>query len=233
MAAGSAPALDEALTCGADVLVLDVRESDAAAARRAREGARHWLERSCGLAPWPLLAVRIERVASESELADIMPGRPDGIVLRGCRSPADVEQLAARLAVHEAELGIEDGATAILGSIADCAAGLMGLMAAGYVGLPRLAGLTWDAARLAEDLRAEPASSSVSKPDSGPLALARTMTLVAARAAGILAIDTLEEPARPQSLPEHCRMIRRMGYSGKMVRHAAEVTIVNGAFAEA
>ena len=48
------------------------------------------------------------------DLAAVMPGRPDGIVLPKCAGAADVNHLALYLDAFEAASGIEQGTTRIV-----------------------------------------------------------------------------------------------------------------------
>jgi citrate lyase subunit beta / citryl-CoA lyase len=57
------------------------------------------------------------RLDDFNELERIMKSAPVGIILPKCESGAGVQQLGARLAVLEAEYGLVDGTTKIIGII--------------------------------------------------------------------------------------------------------------------
>ncbi|MFD1701948.1 hypothetical protein ACFSCV_02915 [Methylopila henanensis] len=110
-----------------------------------------------------------------------------GVVLEATSSRADVEHLAARLAVAEALGEWPDGALRVVARIAT-AKGALGLAGLG-AGHPRLAGIAWDADALAADLGAAsprgPGGALIA-----PLATVRSAVVVAAAAAGVTAIDS-------------------------------------------
>lgn len=196
-----------ALGCGADAVVVDPD----------------------GLAPWvvdglarPRVVVRLDPLPED--LGAVLAARPDAVLLPDCRGRADLDRLDARLAVAEACYGLEDGATAVLASVAASAAGLAGLAAGRPLAMPRLVALTWDPARLAADLGLARASWT-----EGPCALAAALVPVAARAAGVpaLAPDGL---AGDGPVPDGCRLLRGRGYAGRVTRVAEEVAAINAAF---
>ena len=148
----------------------------------------------------------------------------DGIVPADARSGLDLQRLGARLAVREAECGVAEGRTRILALPAAGAAGLLGLSA-----IPgssaRLAGLGWDATALAAELGVRAESRAL----PAPLALARVLTVVAARAAGVPAIDTATV-LQGEPFLTACLRARRDGFAGKFARDAAQVAAINAAF---
>src|SRR5690606_23948172 len=93
----------------------------------------------------PLAYVRVNDLGTgltDLDLAAVVSGRPDGIMLPKCVGGADLDRLTVKLRVHEAEAGLPDGAIRILPIITETAAGVL---AAGSYGepRPRLAGITW------------------------------------------------------------------------------------------
>jgi len=114
-----------------------------------------------------------------------------GIVLPGTAGSPDIERLAARLAVAEAEAGLADGALRIVASI-DHPAGVFGLAA--LRPHPRLAGLLCDPARLAARLAC--------RPDAPAILQARGLTVLAASACGVPAILTADSAMEAQAAGE-------------------------------
>ncbi len=164
---------------------------------------------------------------ADADLDAILPAAPDGIVLPGCRSGEDVQHLGTKLAVREAELGIADDATKII-AIAACDAAALFRMGSYAGSSPRLAGLAWDAERLATTFGVR---GDVSARDlSAPLALARTLTIVAARSAGIPAIDAACA-VNGEALVEACVLARRDGFTAKFAKHPRQVPVIEAAFA--
>jgi len=124
-----------------------------------------------------------------ADLDAVIPAAPDGVVLPKCLDGADVQRLGANLAVREAEHGLADGSTRIIAIATESARALFGF--ASYRGAGgRLEGLAWGGEDLAADLGAE----TNRLPDgayAAPYALARTLTLVGAVAAGARPIDAV------------------------------------------
>ncbi|TIO58652.1 aldolase/citrate lyase family protein, partial [Mesorhizobium sp.] len=105
------------------------------------------------------------------------------------------------------------------------------LAAASYAGASaRLAGLTWGA----EDLSAA-IGARTARDESGRYTdvfrLARTLTILAAGAAEVAAIDTVFPDFRDMAAFEaECREAERDGFAGKMAIHPAQVPVINAAF---
>lgn len=216
---------------GADAIVLDLEdaviESRKAMARElisdhlqstTRQDSQLW--------------VRINAFETEQTLTDleaVMSGRPDGVVLPKAESAADATRLAESLAELEVEHGIEPGSTGIMMVAVETARGLLGISS--YTAVhPRVVGLTWGAVDLSASIGA---LSNVDEQGlfTGPYQLARDLTLVAAAAAGVQAIDTAYLDFRnADGLQQDCRIARRDGFLGKMAIHPAQVGPINEAF---
>ncbi|MEW6436472.1 MAG: aldolase/citrate lyase family protein [Pseudomonadota bacterium] len=190
--------LENALARGADALWF---EGNAAAAAGALRAAReHPASR-------PKLYVRLDGHGEtiEDDLNELMPAAPDGIVLP-VRNGADVEHLGVKLAVREAELGLEDGMTEIIGLVTAPAAIFQ--LATFATSSQRLAALGFDTQACA-------AALGVNDLDSSPLNLARNLTLLAAKAAGIPALLIIEET---ESLAAASLAAKRDGFDGIVMR---------------
>ncbi|GEP05826.1 HpcH/HpaI aldolase/citrate lyase family protein [Methylobacterium oxalidis] len=225
--------LEKALGSGADALILDLEDSVAASGKEtARRHAAAFLTGLGDRGGTPLLYLRVNGLATglaDDDLAAVMPGRPDGIVLPKAMLGRDVDALAARLAVHEAEVGIADGATRILPIVTETARAVLALFGATR-GSARLSGLAWGAEDLSADLGAE-TNRDGSGAWTGPYRLARDLTLLAAAAVAVDAIDTVHVAYRDlDSLDRACREARRDGFSAKMAIHPAQVPVINAAF---
>ena len=158
-----------------------------------------------------------------------MAGAPDAILLSRSLGGASVQQLSAKLAVREAELGLADGATRII-AVADTARSLFAQ--ASYRGSSaRLIGLSWNAESLRADVGAEryrDRSGGV----AGPYRLARDLTLLAAAAADVAAIDTaFADVSDVEGLRVEAEAARRDGFAGKMAMDAVQAHIINDVFA--
>ena len=225
--------LAKAMSSGADALILDLEDSVALSGKpRARQLLRDFIFDARRQSPRPRLFVRINGLETGLATADldaIMPAGPDGIVLPKSRSGADVQHLGAKLAVREAENGLADGACSILPIVTETAASLFGL--ASYAGSSqRLLGMAWGA----EDLSAALGAQTNRLPDgdfTAPYQLARTLTLVGARAAQVEPIDTVFTAFRDEAgLRRDCEAARRDGFTAKMAIHPAQVPVINEVF---
>lgn len=224
--------LEKGLGSGADILIIDLEDSVAVSNKdEARRMARGFIEAQARQSQ-AALYVRVNDLSTgltDDDLAAIMPARPAGIMLPKSNSGDDVMLLSTKLRVHEAENGIEDGATRIIPIITETAAGV--LAAATYAGTtPRLAGLTWGA----EDLSAAIGARATRDENGSYTDLfrhARTMTLLAASAAGVPAIDTVYPDFRNEDgFRSDCMDAERDGFTGKMAIHPAQVAPINDVF---
>ncbi len=222
---------DKGLASGADALIVDLEDSVAPAAKAgARAIAAGFLRDHLGKGP--RLYVRVNDFTTgltADDLAAIMPARPDGIMLPKAVGADDVARLDVALRVLEAENGIADGATRILPLITETAQALL-LAATHARPNPRLSGLTWGA----EDLSASVGASSYRDALGRLTPLfqhARTMTLLAAAAAGVVAVDTVYPDFRDEAgFARDCAESLRDGFTAKMAIHPAQVPVINDAF---
>ena len=229
---GDAPAkIAKALGCGADALILDLEDSVAPDAKSAaRAAVREALAgpREGG----PRLFVRVNGLdtgLADADLDGVMPGRPDGIMLPKAIGGETVAHLAAKIAVREAEYDLADGATGILAIATENAAGVFAARTLARSS-HRLRGIAWGGEDLAADLGAE-SNRDETGAYTDPFRLARTVTLLAAAAAGVDAIDTVYTAFRDlEGLATECRAARRDGFVAKMAIHPAQVPVINEAF---
>jgi citrate lyase subunit beta/citryl-CoA lyase len=181
--------LARGLESGADALILDLEDSVAPANRTvARRQARAFLDAhgSERIRRY----VRVNPLASGLALDDLaatVAGRPDGILLPKC-VPDDVRTLDHYLSAFEAAAGAPIGGIRIIAIATETPQAVFAL--GGYAGAsPRLEAVTWGA----EDLSACIGGNNrmIDGEYDGPYTLARSLCLLAASAAGVLAIDTI------------------------------------------
>jgi citrate lyase subunit beta/citryl-CoA lyase len=231
--ADSEKKLEKGLASGADCLFLDLEDSVALGAKpKARRLAAAFLAEARRKSPRPLLYVRVNGLESgliEADLEAVAEGAPDGVVLPKCVNGAALQHLGAMLAVKEAQADLADGAIKIIPIVTETAAALFNMGT--YAGASqRLAGLTWGAEDLAACLGAEENRDEDGAYRS-PYALARSLTLLAASAADVPAIDTVYLNFRDLAgFRLECAAARRDGFSGKMAIHPAQVEIINEVF---
>jgi len=222
--------LDKARKAGADALILDLEDS--VAPERKSEARRL---AAAFLAEWDTPApvyVRINGLTTglaDDDLMAVMTARPMGIMLPKAEGGRDVALLAAKLRVHEAENGIEDGATRILPIITETAAAVFsaGTLAGSS---ERLSALTWGAEDLSAALGARTTRDEAGR-YTPVFAMTRAVTLLAASAAQVPAIDTVFPAFRDaEGLARDCAEAERDGFTGKMAIHPAQVPVINAAF---
>ena len=224
--------LEKGFGAGADVVIVDLEDSVAGANKAAARATAAGFISDKRHRTGPAVFVRVNDLSTGltgDDLAALVPAKPDGIMLPKSNSGQDVQQLAAKLRVHEAENGLPDGAIRILPIITETAAGV--LAAASYAGTSaRLAGLTWGAEDLSAAIGARAARDENGR-YTDVFRMARTMTILAAGAAEVAAIDTVFPDFRDMATFEkECREAERDGFTGKMAIHPAQVPVINAAF---
>ncbi len=225
--------LEKGLGSGADILLIDLEDSVALTAKdEARAVTRAFLAEHRSRADRPRLFVRVNGLTTgltDADLDGVMPAAPDGIILPKTVGGADVAHLGAKLAVREAEFGLDDGGTRILAIATENAAGVFALGT--FAGAShRLMGITWGGEDLSADLGAE-ANRDETGAYTDPYRLARSLTLMGAAAAGVDAVDSVYTNFRDMAgLEAECRQARRDGFVAKMAIHPAQVPVINEAF---
>lgn len=223
----------KATSSGADALILDLEDSVAKGRKsEARKTVAAFLrdaKRGAG-AQWLIVRVNaLDTGMSDEDLAAVIAASPDAILLPKAGSGAEVQDLSARIGVHEAEAGLEVGKIMIHALMTETAAGML---SAGTFACKseRLAALAWGAEDLAADIGA-----SSNKNETGAYTdvfrLARTLTILAAAHSRVDAIDTVFTDFRDmEGLDAQCRAAVRDGFTGKMAIHPDQVAVINKAF---
>lgn len=232
--ADDAKRLEQAIESPAHCLWLDLEALAPASKPRARERALSFLQSTREKsARFPKLFVRVNGFESgeiDADLDIVMKGAPDEIVLPKSSSGVDIQHLGAKLALREAEYDLPDGGTQIIAIAAETPAAMfkMGTYASAS---RRLAGLSW----APEDLAAAIGAESTRAPDGGltpPYELARSLTLMAAKAAGVAAIDcAAAEPRDDAGFEAECEAARRDGFAAKLAIGLDQVAFINATFA--
>lgn len=220
-----------ALTGAADALILDLEDSVAAAGKAAARATVRTMLAGRGR---PALYVRVNALDTGLTLADlaaVMPGGPDGIVLPKCAGAADARHVGAWLDAFEAACGHPPGRTGIIAIATETAQSLFGLGSYRDAG-PRLRGMMWGAEDLSASLGAT--GNRAGRRYHTPYVLARDLCLAGAAAAGVPAIDTVyTEIDDLDGLREEAGAACRDGFAAKAVIHPRHVEPVNAAFTPA
>lgn len=213
----------------ASALILDLEDSVVADKKvEARGTTRDLLLSPRGAQQLYVRVNALDTGLTLDDLAAIMPGRPDGIVLPKSRGGEDVRKLSLWLDAFEAAAGTKSGSTRIVVVATETAEAMFGL-GTYKAASPRLAGLMWGAEDLAAALGATENGSGGSF--HSPYRLARDLCLIGAAAAEVAAIDTVyTDIDNLAGLEQETRIARRDGFSAKALIHPKHVDIVNAAF---
>jgi citrate lyase subunit beta/citryl-CoA lyase len=214
----------------ADIVIFDIEDAVAPENKTtARQMIVDFLKSQAG--SHDRLWVRVNPLDGPHTLADlaaVMPGKPGGIMLPKSNGRHDVEALDHYLSALEVANGIEQGSTKVLVLMTETAEGM--LNAGVYKGAPRVVALSWGAEDLADDLGA----SENRNPDGSygyTYELARTMCLLGAATARVLAIETIQGDFKDlDGLRARAMKVRRDGYRGMLAIHPAQVDVINEAF---
>lgn len=224
----------KALTSGADALILDLEDSVVPAQLpAARTQVRQFLLTRAGatLQRW----VRVNGPTSGllvDDVAAVIAGRPDGIVLPKVSRVSEVAQASKQLGDLEAKAGIEIGSTRLIVIATETPLALLkiGEYADGTPGLERVAALTWGM----EDLSAALGASAKTEADGSltpTFELARSLCLLAAAASAVQAIDGVHADFRDTAgLTREAARARRDGFTAKLAIHPDQVPVINAAF---
>ena len=227
--------LAKAADSGADAVIFDLEDSVTPANKQvARLKVADVLRRFDRAAQGaPELWVRINPLDSglaETDLAAIVPVAPDGVMLPKPDGPDDVAKLSRLLDHMELAHGVAPGSIGIIPVATETAIAPFHLGGYAAARLTRLRGLTWGA----EDLAAALGATGNRGADGEFLftyKLVRSLTLMAAHAAGVAAIDTLQADFKDGAgLLASSRQARAEGFSGRLAIHPAQVGPINEGF---
>lgn len=227
--------LEKGFAAGADVVIIDLEDSVAPSNKPAARSMAAAVMRSHaagGETNGPLVYVRVNDLLTgliDEDLAALVPAGPDGIILPKAQGGADVQHLSTKLRVAEIEHGLPDGAIRILPIITET--GLATLSTATYPNCsPRLAAVTWGAEDLSAAVGARTARDEHGR-YTDVFRYARAVTLLAASASEVAAIDTVSVDFRDmEALRAECVEAERDGFTGKLAIHPAQVAIINEVF---
>ena len=225
------PAHDAAARAGASgarTLILDLAGAPEGLKAEARAGAALMLAQRVEA---QYMILRVNGLMSghiDADLAALAPLAPDAVLLPDSYGGDDAQHVSVKLCLHEAEAGLADGATGLIACVSASAA----LFRLGsYRGATRrLQALTWSAQALALDVGAQ--SYIEHGALSGPMSLARNLTLFAAAAARLHALDgPYEELDDLAGLQRICMEGKRDGFAGKIALSLAQMRVIAAAFA--
>lgn len=214
--------IERASQSAADALILDLEDSvhpSAKAEARRVVSEAHWAPGG------PRRFVRVNSLRSglfEEDLRCLRGQAPEVIMLPKCEGPGDI--LAASALLDQAGLS----GVALLPVATESAKALRNLMRTDWTH-PRLYGLTWGAEDISADIGA--LTNREDGVYTGVFQLARECCLLAAREAGVLALDTAFMDVRDvDGCASEAARSFRAGFDGKLAIHPGQVDPINAAF---
>ncbi len=211
----------KAASSGADAIILDLEDSVATEKKpAARLAVADYLARE----RQGICLVRINPVDSDmaaDDLAAILPGKPDGIMLPKAEGAETVNTLLEKMGKN---------AVPILPIASETPSAVFELGTFKSV-THSLIGITWGA----EDLPAAIGASTSREADGSytpPYEMVRALTLFGAHSAGVAAIETVFPAIQDtDGLAAYVARGRRDGFTGMMAIHPVQVDIINKGFA--
>lgn len=219
--------VDKALSLDADATILDLEDAVAVSEKvRARSLVVDVLSRARRAGVY----VRVNGVNTPWVVGDLLAvvgNRPAGIMLPKAESPEEVRRVDWLIGQLEQEYGLLPAEIELIPLI-ESARGVAG---AGAVAssCPRVKRLAFGAVDYTLDMGIKLTGTGQE------LFYARSQLVVASRAAGLEGpIDTVFINLQDEAgLREECRVVRELGFSGKLVIHPAQIAPVNEIFSPA
>jgi citrate lyase subunit beta/citryl-CoA lyase len=219
MPASNARAIEKARSLACDIVILDLEDAVAPEAKPAARdqaveavraggfGRREVVIRCNGLdTPW-----------GADDLAAAASAGPDAVLAPKISSPADIAACDAALAAAPAH-------TRLWAMIETCAA-VLELKAIASARQGRLGALVVGLNDLAKEMHGR------QTPDRGPHVPVLTLTVAAARANGLIALDSVCNALDDADLLERqCRQGAEIGFDGKTLIHPGQLEIANRLF---
>lgn len=210
---------------GADSILLDLEDAIAETEKdAARKMVRSFLE---GFDFEELIVtVRVNPSDTpyfEKDLRAVVPFAPDAVRLPKTNSPDDVRLADELIADIERENGLEVGRIQ-LHAMLETAIGIENAFAIASAS-PRVSALTLGGQDLTADM-------GVQKTKEGrELFYARSRVVVAARAAGVFAFDTVWADINdPDGLYNETKTIVQLGFTGKAAIHPSQIDVIHSAY---
>ena len=227
--------LDKAAGLRPDVFVPDMEDSVPVAEKHAaRMTVASNLERLAGTGR--VVVPRVNAVNSEfvdDDLRAVVGPHIFGVSVGKVGSAADLAALDEKLSNLETGAGVPEGSTVVFAWLET---------AAGVVNAPeicrtpgRLVAVAFGGEDFSNDMEvprhAHEGENSGERRESDVLSYARSAITTAARAGGVLALDTPFFGFRdPAGLASDCQRARSLGFTGKFAIHPAQIDTINRAF---
>lgn len=217
--------LAKAATCAPDVLVPDMEDSIPDAEKEsARSTITDWLPR---LAEHPaLLMPRVNSLRTDWFEADVAAvAAPDvwGIAIGKVESAADISRISETLARAEQHAGLDVGSLRLIPWI-ETALAIVNCYEI-CMASERIVAVAFGGEDYSADLGIDRLD------DESNVIFARSTICNAARAAGVLALDTPYFQFRDsEGLAENCIASKRLGFKGRFAIHPAQIEVINTSY---
>lgn len=210
---------------GADCLILDLEDSVIPARKaEARVLARRALETQRGFFGRSALVVRINPLSGpfgRDDLAELGACLPDAILLPKCESAADVTELAAELDALEHGRG---GVRTLIMALVETARGIVAAPSIAAAS-DRVCALCFGAEDFSRDVGARRTAGGAEA------ALARQSVVLAAKAAGVQAHDSVYSDSDDDAgFLAYCAASRALGFDGVGLVHPRQIALAHRAF---
>jgi len=223
--ADSEKKLAKAKASVADALILDLEDS---VAPENRYKALALLHQFLGSERRQAVWVRI--TPNDRDLPEICGAEPDGIVVPKIADPEELDGYDFTLRKMEKFAGLKPDAVKLMPIVTETPTAVLNLGKFASKRMARLAALTWGA----EDLSAA-LGATANRDENGafttPYQVVRALALIAAKAAGVAAVETLHADYRDLAgLERAARAAHRDGFSGMLAIHPDQIPVINAAF---
>ena len=217
--------LEKALGLTPDAYVPDLEDSVPVEEKRnARDVTASMLSRLAEAGPHVIPRVNsIDSGLMEEDLAAVVGPHISGVSVGKVGSAEDVQLISRAIESLEKTAGLETGRIGLILWIETA----MGVVNAHHIcaASPRIIGVAFGAEDFTNDMGVERTESD------SEIAYPRSVVCVAARAAGVLALDTPYFSFRdPEGLRRDVLTARGFGFAGKFAIHPAQIDIINEAF---
>ncbi|SDF36691.1 aldolase/citrate lyase family protein [Sporolituus thermophilus] len=222
---GNNPAmLQNAGIYGADTVIFDLED---AVAVSEKDAARHLVHNAIKYLKYPCeVAVRINHIQTPYGLEDlkvVLPAKPDLIRLPKAESARDIEEVDAIITEAEQTYGFAVGSIKMMAAI-ETAKGLMNAYQIATAS-PRMVALAIGGEDFIADLR------TTRSKEGRELFVARSQLLLAARAAGVMAIDSVFTDVNDEEgFVAETKLIKELGFDGKSVINPRQIRLVHQIF---
>lgn len=215
---------------GAGSIVLDLATVSEGKKAQARENAhqflikqQHQLTNKKRFDRW----VRINPIGSphwKEDLAAVMAGAPQGIVLPRAIGTQQVQMLAADIYELEQKRSAAHNSVRIIPQIGDAPEAALLIPQFAQDPHPRILGLSWDAQALAH-------AAHMASADNDAIRAIRAQLLLTAKASGLMAIESASGLVkRKDALQAAIERARLNGFEGMFARHPMQVPLIEDVF---